>query len=164
MAKPKVNSMDVKFPVTGDPIIEVRFQDVDVELLLAGRGFTFNDVSAKTPQGSTWQRESYKLVKNPDHILLEHRDRTKAVKQTGVFSNILSVRRDGYQYRYPHYGNKADATREIYGSQFRFEMAGKDIKLFPINMNEAKQIRKEILDAIKRYENENNLISNYNEI
>lgn len=161
MTKQKLDKIEILFDNTGKahpPV--VRFQDVDVELRPDGRGFIFN-TSSKTP--SAFKTKAYKLVKLPDHILLKVR--ITGVPEKGIYSRIMNTRSDGYKDRFPYYGQKADVIRELYGTMFSCEaQTDGDIKLFPILIEEVKQVRVEILDAIKRYETENDLIRKNNEI
>lgn len=151
MAKPAISTITIKGDSTNKIDLDIRFKDIEASLWEGKGGFRFDE----SKLNSNWQTLRYKLVKEDNHVLLQ------AVDKGG--KTIVKSKQYDYDYRYPVYYPSDEAIIEQYGTMFRIEKDGKNIKLFPIFVKEVKEINSEILKAIERYETENNLIQD-NEI
>lgn len=144
MSKPKIESIKIN-NYDGKIEVKVRFANCQCRITRESKGFAIRSVGLT----SNWYDYKYKLVKYPDHILLKSDKNDKTLTGTKKIMDNC---------RYPYYGVQADKVIEEYGSEYDVIPEGDNIKLFPVRIEEVKQVTEEILEAIKRYETENNLI------
>jgi len=156
MAKQKLSSIDLRVDGHNKISLDVRFQDVPVKLSgdEHAKGFYFRQTH-RNNLPADWESQQYKLVKKDGYILLQ------CSKNNPGLTGLKRIMRYS---TYPCYGAAMESIQETYGTNFSYTVEGSDIKLFPILVEEVKQVTSEILDAVKRYETENNLSNKNNEI
>jgi len=146
----KLHSINVILGANDEIKFNVRFQNVNVELKGAGFFIARPIIETLYRNGNT----AFKVFKKEDYILLKSKKSDSSLKGC---KNLNANRASGYEYFYPYNTTATRVpTEEKYGTNFKLEMDGDDIKLYPILIDETKSIRKEILTAIMRYDQKNN--------